>query len=197
VTVTEGNFGTTSAVFSVTLSAASGQTVSVDYATADNTATSPADYTSASNTLTFPAGTTVQTITITVQGDVLDEIDESYFVNLSNASNASISDNQGVGTITDDDTIQLSLTKLGASVVTPGRQSNHSRRPADYSHLCRDHQRFYPGWHRACQQRRNNQPDDLISYDSGSDQYGNCIFAGFNDYRQRSSRGDRRPGNGI
>jgi len=103
VTVVEGNAGTTNAVFTVTLSAASGQTVTVNYATADGTATQPADYTSTSGTLTFTPGQTTQTITVPVVGEVVPEANETFFVNLSGATNATISDNQGVGTITNDD----------------------------------------------------------------------------------------------
>jgi uncharacterized protein YhjY with autotransporter beta-barrel domain len=103
VTVVEGNAGTVNAVFTVTLSAASGQTVQVNYATADGTATQPADYTSTSGTLTFTPGTTTQTITVPVIGETVPEANETFFVNLSGATNATISDNQGVGTITNDD----------------------------------------------------------------------------------------------
>ena len=71
VTVTEGNSGTVDATFTVTLSAASERTVTVNYATADNTATNGSDYTTASNTLTFNPGTTTQTITVPVLGDVI------------------------------------------------------------------------------------------------------------------------------
>ena len=103
VTVIEGNSGTTSATFTVTLSAASGQTVTVNHATADGTATQPADYTSTSGTLTFTPGQTTRTITVTVTGETIPEANETFFVNLSGATNATISDNQGVGTITNDD----------------------------------------------------------------------------------------------
>lgn len=103
VTVVEGNSGTTNAVFTVTLSAASGQTVTVNYATADGTATQPADYTSTSGTLTFTPGQTTRTITVPVVGEAVPEANETYFVNLSGATNATIADNQGVGTITNDD----------------------------------------------------------------------------------------------
>jgi len=103
VTVVEGNSGTTNAVFTVTLSAASGQTVTVNYATADGTATQPADYTSTSGTLTFAPGQTTRTITVPVIGETVPEANETFFVNLSGATNATISDNQGVGTITNDD----------------------------------------------------------------------------------------------
>ncbi len=103
VTVIEGNAGTVNAVFTVTLSAASGQTVSVNYATADGTATQPADYTNTSGTLTFTAGATTQTITVPVIGETVPEANETFFVNLSGAVNATIADNQGLGTITNDD----------------------------------------------------------------------------------------------
>jgi hypothetical protein len=91
------------AVFTVTLSAASGQAVTVAYATADQTATSN-DYTATTGTLTFAAGTTTQTITVAVTGDTLDEASETFLVNLSNATNATLADSQAVGTITDNDT---------------------------------------------------------------------------------------------
>jgi large repetitive protein len=103
VTVTEGNGGTVNAVFTVSLSAASGQTVSVNYATANGTATQPADYTNTTGTLTFNAGITTQTVTVPVIGETAPEPNESFFVNLSGATNATLSDNQGLGSITNDD----------------------------------------------------------------------------------------------
>jgi ribosomal protein L35AE/L33A len=103
VTVTEGNTGSVNALFTVTLSAASGRSVTVNYATANATATVPADYTAAAATLTFAAGVTSQQITIPVIGDTLDEANETFVVNLSGATNATIADAQGVGTITDND----------------------------------------------------------------------------------------------
>ena len=104
VSATEGNSGTANAAFTVTLSAASGQTVTVNYATADGTATAPGDYTTTSGTVTFAPGQTTQTITVPVVGDALNEANETFFVNLSGAVNATIVDNQGLGTITNDDT---------------------------------------------------------------------------------------------
>src|SRR5882672_3908920 len=103
VSVVEGNSGTTNAVLTVSLSAATAQTVTVNYATANGTATAGADYVSTNGTLTFLPGQTSQTITVAVLGDALDELDETILVNLTAATNATISDGQGEVTILDDD----------------------------------------------------------------------------------------------
>ncbi|MEY2475791.1 MAG: large repetitive protein [Actinomycetota bacterium] len=103
VTVTEGNSGTTNATFTVTLSAASGNTVVVDYATTDGTASAPSDYTATGGSLTFTPGQTTRTFNVAVSGDTRDEANETFNVTLSNPTNATIADAQGVGTITDDD----------------------------------------------------------------------------------------------
>ena len=103
VTVTEGDGGSINANFTVSLGAPSGRLVTVDYATANGTATAPADYQAGNGTVSFPAGQTAQQVSIQVNGDLLDEIDESFLVNLTNASNAVTTDPQGVGTITDND----------------------------------------------------------------------------------------------
>ncbi len=103
VTVVEGNSGTANAVFTVSLSAASGQTVTVNYASADGTAIQPADYTAVSGTLTFTPGQTTRTITVPIVGETVPEANETLFVNLSGATNATIADNQGMATISNDD----------------------------------------------------------------------------------------------
>jgi hypothetical protein len=103
VTVLEGNDGSTAFVFTVTRSGPSGQAVSVDYATADGTAAVGSDYQAAFGTLTIPAGQTTATITVQVNGDRKGEPSEFFVVNLSNATNATIADAQGVGTIVDDE----------------------------------------------------------------------------------------------
>ncbi|MGB8168786.1 MAG: Calx-beta domain-containing protein, partial [Chthoniobacteraceae bacterium] len=92
------------ATFTVTLSAASGQAVSVNYATSNGTASAGSDYTSASGTLNFAAGVVSQTITVPILNDTLFEGSETFNVNLSTALNATIADNLGVGTIKDDGT---------------------------------------------------------------------------------------------
>ena len=63
----------------------------------------PGDYTAAAARLTFAPGETTQTVTVQVNGDLLDELDETFVVNLTSPTNATIADGQGVGTITDDD----------------------------------------------------------------------------------------------
>ncbi|MEQ8973778.1 MAG: glycoside hydrolase family 9 protein [Coleofasciculus sp. C1-SOL-03] len=106
VSLTEGNSGTKNATFTVNLSEASTQSVSVNYATANDTATAGSDYTAESGTLTFAAGETSKTISVAVTGDTTVESDETFNVNLSNASNATIGDSQGVGTILNNDSSQ-------------------------------------------------------------------------------------------
>lgn len=101
--IIEGNAGMTSAVFSITLSGPSAQTVTVDFATADGTATAGNDYLSLSGRLIFSPGETNKAVTVQVSGDTVNESDETFFVRLSGASNATIARNQGQGTIIDDD----------------------------------------------------------------------------------------------
>jgi hypothetical protein len=100
----EGNRRTTTFTFTVSLSAAASFPVTVKYATANGTATTPSDYTAiALTTLTFNAGTTSKTINVSVNGDKTAESNETFFVNLSSPTNATIADSQGMGTIVNDD----------------------------------------------------------------------------------------------
>jgi len=106
VTVTEGNTGTVSATFTLILSRAAGVDVTVHYDTAGITAAAgppQADYTAAAGDVVIPAGTTSQTFTIAVIGDRLAEPTETFSVNLSAPTNASIADRQGIGTILDNE----------------------------------------------------------------------------------------------
>lgn len=112
VTVTEGNSGTVAATFTVSLSAASIQTVTVNYATANNTAIAGSDYTSLSGTLTFAPGVTSQTVTVFVNGDTTLESNETFFVNLSAATNATVTDAQGLGTIVEDDGVAVTVNDV-------------------------------------------------------------------------------------
>ena len=103
VTLAEGDAGTTSAVFTVSLSAVSGRDVTLAFVTANGTAVAGLDYTTTSGTLTIPAGASSATLAVPVKGDTLDETDETFFVNLSTPVNATLADGQGRATILDDD----------------------------------------------------------------------------------------------
>jgi len=100
---TEGNTGTRAASYTVTLSKSWDKPVSVAYATANGSAAAGSDYQASSGTLTIPAGQRTGTITVPVNGDRLAEPHETFFVNLSNPTNASIARGQGQGTIVDDE----------------------------------------------------------------------------------------------
>ena len=110
VTASEGTgVGTTTFTFTVTQSAVSGFASTVNFATAAGTATAGAsctgtvDYVTTSGTATVPIGATTTTVNVTVCHDATPEADETFFVNLSGPTNATISDNQGLGTIQNDD----------------------------------------------------------------------------------------------
>ena len=118
--VTEGDSGSKNLTFTATLSTASAQQVTVDYADAGTgTATSGTDYTAITGgTLTFAAGTASQTFDVSVTGDTTDEVDETILVTLSDASGAAISTATGTGTITDDD--DPPTVSVAAASVTEG-----------------------------------------------------------------------------
>jgi hypothetical protein len=102
----EGNSGTTPFVFTVTLSAVSGQEVDIAFATADGTATTAnSDYVATSGTLTFAAGETTHSITVLVNGDTLNEADETFKVNLVSPTNATLGTATATGTIVNDDPV--------------------------------------------------------------------------------------------
>ncbi len=103
VTVAEGNAGAIPATFTVVLSAPSSQSVTVHYATADGEAIAPDDYTAASGDLTFDAGVVSRQVAVLVEGDLLDEIDEHFTVQLSSAAGALIVRGAGTATIIDED----------------------------------------------------------------------------------------------
>jgi hypothetical protein len=114
----EGHEGTKEATFTVTMTGTSDKTVTVHWATNDNSATS-ADYTSGSGDLSFAPDETTKQVVVTTKTDTLDEADETFKVNLSSAVNGTISDGQGVGTIKDDDTSNVTLA-VGDLNVTEG-----------------------------------------------------------------------------
>jgi hypothetical protein len=106
VNVSEGNTlctPCTALPFTVSLSAASSQTVTVNYATLAGTAQAGKDYISASGTLTFAPGEVSKNVVIQVVGDTSRENNETLQVRLTNATNAIIARTDGIGTIIDDD----------------------------------------------------------------------------------------------
>ncbi len=116
VSVAEGNSGTSAAVFNVTLSNKSYLDVGVTYTLVAGTATAGDDYGAATpaSPLIIPAGTVDVTISVDVNGDVLNESDETFTVELSLPDNASIADDSGTGTILDDDVGLVSATTIDA-----------------------------------------------------------------------------------
>jgi len=101
--------GTTNLAFTVILSATSASTITVNYATADGTATAGSDYTAKAGTLTFLPGAASLVVSVPVTRDSTIEADETLFLNLSNATGATIFDSQGVGTIQADDGLLVSI----------------------------------------------------------------------------------------
>src|SRR5262249_5420465 len=120
VSAQEGNAGTTRFTFYVGLSSASAQPVSVNYTTADGSGVVGNDYYSPSRTLTFAPGQTLLAVTVDVIGDRLPEANETFFVNLSSPTNATIADGQGVATILDDEP-RISISDVSKSEGRKGK----------------------------------------------------------------------------
>ena len=103
--------------FTVTLAPSSSATVTVDYATADGTATAGEDYTQTSGTLAFARGETAKTIAVAVLDDAKDEGEETFTLRLSNASGAVLADAEATGTIVNSDPLQkMWLSRFGRTV---------------------------------------------------------------------------------
>ena len=130
VSLLEGDAGTKTAVFPVTLSSVMATPVSVGWKTTNGSAKSGSDYTSATGTVTFPAGSTSRTIAVTILGDTAVEAKEVFYVDLSAPSGATIADARGTGSIQNDDgagTIAFSTSSYqrtengGAATITVKR----------------------------------------------------------------------------
>jgi hypothetical protein len=120
----EGDSGTSQMSFDVSLVPASAQTVTVQYGTANGTATAGSDYSATSGTLTFAPGETAKSVPVTVLGDTLSEGSETLFVDLTAATNAAIGRGRGVGTIVDDD--PLPALSINDVTVTEGNSGSQS-----------------------------------------------------------------------
>ncbi len=145
LSITEGNSGTKLATFTVTRTGGTAA-FAVNYGTSDGGATTAnGDYVGTSGTLNFGTGVNSQTISVTINGDTSLESDEAFFVNLSGATNgAAISDNLGIGTITNDDGeladlqafptgISTSTIVVGSSATLTYELDNFSSSPAGSS----------------------------------------------------------------
>ncbi len=141
VAVTEGDVGTVTATFTVSLTAPAGAGgVTFDIATADNTATTAdSDYVARALVgQTIPAGSSTYTFDVTVNGDTNIEANETFFVNVTNVTGATVGDAQGQGTINNDDAALIPINDIqgpgassplvGSTVTTrgivTGRKSN-------------------------------------------------------------------------
>ena len=115
-TITEGNSGTQNLTFTVTRTGTAFNPITVNYATNDQTATTGSDYTASNGTLNFATNETSKTITVAITGDTSIENDETFLVNLTNPSNATLTDAQGIGIITNDDLPSITLAVSPANV---------------------------------------------------------------------------------
>jgi hypothetical protein len=113
----EGGTGTTTAVtFTATLSAPTGETVTVDVETSNGTAKA-SDFVATSQRLTFSPGTVSQTFTVAVKGDTVGEADETFYATLTNPINATLKRERAKATIVNDDTAS-GASGAGVSIAT-------------------------------------------------------------------------------
>ncbi|MEO8033741.1 MAG: Calx-beta domain-containing protein [Acidobacteriota bacterium] len=101
--VNEGSGGTSTMMFALSLNQPQSLPVTVDYQTFNGTATSGSDYQSLSGSVVFAPGQTSRTIEVTINGDLVSESDETFFVRLTNASGAPLGRAEAIGTIRNDD----------------------------------------------------------------------------------------------
>jgi hypothetical protein len=128
--------GAGKASFTVSLSAAALQTVSVQFATQNGSATAPADYSAASGTLTFLSGQVSKKVDVTLVDDAKEENAESFTVKLSNVQNGTLGTSTGTATIQDNDSSATGLSSwVGQTggVSTTGNQINFSGQPNGWS----------------------------------------------------------------
>ena len=123
VVVVEGNSGTTQATFVVALSGPTSQPVSFSFATSNGTATAASDYIGASGALTFAPGEVEKPVVVLVNGDTVDETQETYFLDISNVQNATVSSSRGNGFIIDDDGPTVSINDVSVTEGNSGTKA--------------------------------------------------------------------------
>ena len=121
--VAEGNAGTVQATFVVALSGPSSQSVSFSYATANGTATAGSDYIATAGAATFAPGEVEKPVVVLVNGDTIDEQQETFFLDISNVQNATVSSNRGTGFIVDDDGPTISLSDASVTEGNAGTKA--------------------------------------------------------------------------
>lgn len=152
IRVAEGDSGTTTARFTVTLSVPSSQTVAAGYATSNGTALAGSDYDAVSGTLTFAPGETSKNVDVPVRGDVNAEYNETFFLTLRNPAGATLQKASGFAIIDDDDQVadlglSLDFSFLSSLDVVVNATNNgpraatniritHTATPADGSSSC-------------------------------------------------------------
>lgn len=123
VVVVEGNSGTTQATFVVALSSPASQSVSFSFATANNTATAGSDYVATTGASSFAPGEVEKPVVVLVNGDTVDEAQETFFLDISNVQNATVSSNRGTGFIVDDDGPTISINDVSITEGNTGTKT--------------------------------------------------------------------------
>ncbi len=123
VVVAEGNSGTTQATFVVALSAPASQSVSLSFATSNGTATASSDYVATSGALSFAVGEVEKPVVVLVNGDTVDESQETFFLDISNVQNATVSSSRGTGSIVDDDGPTISINDVSVTEGNSGTKA--------------------------------------------------------------------------
>jgi parallel beta-helix repeat protein/predicted outer membrane repeat protein len=123
-TVLEGDSGSSTAVFTVTLAPTGTVPISVTYLTINDTALAGSDYTAISGTLTFNPGELTKTIGVSVTGDLIDEFNETFRVDLFTSAAVDLLDAQAIGAIIDND--GLSELSIADQTITEGNSGSKS-----------------------------------------------------------------------
>jgi hypothetical protein len=121
--VVEGNSGTTQATFVVALSAPTSQSVSFSFATSNGTATAGSDYISTSGAVTLAPGEVEKPVVVLVNGDTVDEVQETLFLDISNVQNATVNSSRGTGFIVDDDGPTISISNVSVTEGNSGTKA--------------------------------------------------------------------------
>ena len=146
VMVTEGDSGTTEAVFTVTLSGQTNLQVSFGFSVANGTAIEHEDFLGVGGGELMIPGITTRTIAVPILGDTITEGNETFFLNISDPSGATIVDGQGVATIVDDEsasepailqfsTREQSVPEAGSNIIVTVTRSGNLSAPStvDYA----------------------------------------------------------------